>query len=130
MVCSTGTANAVNGDATPGMPCGGGGGTSNGGGGGSSMATDYAADSKLRRIADEIREILPLNAIMPTEQITFPSIGEVRCVDKLTTKLSYIETIEQFANSLFSSLSSCRLDVLALICHEGQLIIARYKITM
>lgn len=53
------------------------------GGGGASGLTcvggiDYASDSKLRRIADDLREMMPLNAILPTEQITFPSVGEVR----------------------------------------------------
>ena len=47
-----------------------------------SNGTDYAADSKLRRIADDIREMVPLNAILPSEQITFPSVGEVSEVDR------------------------------------------------
>lgn len=39
--------------------------------------TDYSnADSKLRKIADDLRELMPLNAILPTEQITFPAVGE------------------------------------------------------
>lgn len=41
--------------------------------------SDYSSgDAKLRKIADDLREIMPLNAILPTEQITFPSVGEVR----------------------------------------------------
>lgn len=36
------------------------------------------SDGKLRKIADDLREIVPLNAIFPSEQITFPTIGEVR----------------------------------------------------
>lgn len=40
--------------------------------------SDYSSgDAKLRKIADDLREIMPLNAILPTEQITFPSVGEV-----------------------------------------------------
>lgn len=43
-----------------------------------SCTSDYSAgDTKLRKIADDLREIMPLNAILPTEQITFPSVGEV-----------------------------------------------------
>ncbi|KAK4297664.1 hypothetical protein Pmani_029935 [Petrolisthes manimaculis] len=39
--------------------------------------SDYSSgDTKLRKIADDLREIMPLNAILPTEQITFPSVGE------------------------------------------------------
>ncbi|XP_037784599.1 uncharacterized protein LOC119580556 [Penaeus monodon] len=39
--------------------------------------SDYSSgDAKLRKIADDLREIMPLNAILPTEQITFPSVGE------------------------------------------------------
>ncbi|CAL4066717.1 unnamed protein product, partial [Meganyctiphanes norvegica] len=39
--------------------------------------TDYSnSDSKLRKIADDLREIMPLNAILPTEQINFPAVGE------------------------------------------------------
>ena len=37
-----------------------------------------SGDTKLRKIADDLRELMPLNAILPTEQITFPSVGEVR----------------------------------------------------
>ncbi|MPC20345.1 hypothetical protein E2C01_013285 [Portunus trituberculatus] len=35
-----------------------------------------SGDTKLRKIADDLRELMPLNAILPTEQITFPSVGE------------------------------------------------------
>ncbi|MCL4135501.1 UNVERIFIED_CONTAM: hypothetical protein GTU68_009163 [Idotea baltica] len=34
------------------------------------------SDGKLRKIADDLREIVPLNAIFPSEQITFPTVGE------------------------------------------------------
>lgn len=58
-----------------------GGGTASAEGGGSAVGicggTDYAADSKLRGIADDLRALVPLNAILPSEQITFPSVGEV-----------------------------------------------------
>lgn len=58
-----------------------GGGTASAEGGGSGVGscggTDYAADNKLRGIADDLRALVPLNAILPSEQITFPSVGEV-----------------------------------------------------
>lgn len=38
---------------------------------------DYDVDCKLRHIGDDLRELMPLNAILPTEHITFPSVGEV-----------------------------------------------------
>lgn len=45
----------------------------------SACTSDYTmGDTKLRKIADDLRELMPLNAILPTEQITFPSVGEVR----------------------------------------------------
>lgn len=42
-----------------------------------SCHSDYNGDAKLRKIADDLREVLPLNAILPTEQVTFPTVGEV-----------------------------------------------------
>ncbi|XP_018009327.1 uncharacterized protein LOC108666887 isoform X2 [Hyalella azteca] len=69
MVCNNGPSN---GNIT-GTACNSGG---SDGGSSNSSTTDYAADSKLRRIADDVREMMPLNAILPTEQITFPSVGE------------------------------------------------------
>ena len=52
-----------------------------------SCSTEYNGDAKLRKIADEMREILPLNAILPSEQVTFPSVGEVRFFLLLKNKL-------------------------------------------
>ncbi|KAG0726134.1 hypothetical protein GWK47_037202 [Chionoecetes opilio] len=43
----------------------------------SACPSDYSSgDTKLRKIADDLRELMPLNAILPTEQISFPSVGE------------------------------------------------------
>ena len=40
--------------------------------------SDFAeGENKLRKISDDLRELVPLNAILPSEQITFPTIGEV-----------------------------------------------------
>lgn len=83
MVCSDRINGISNGDNTvAATSCIGesGGTTTSAEGGGNSVGTcggtDYAADSKLRGIADELRALVPLNAILPSEQITFPSVGE------------------------------------------------------
>ncbi|KAL7645827.1 UNVERIFIED_CONTAM: hypothetical protein RMT77_002724 [Armadillidium vulgare] len=43
------------------------------------------SDGKLRKIADDLRKIVPLNAIFPSEQITFPTVGENADCDPLHT---------------------------------------------
>lgn len=61
--------------------------------------SDYSSgDAKLRKIADDLREIMPLNAILPTEQITFPSVGEVSFCFTLHIRIFFLSF------SLFSSL--------------------------